>query len=111
MLKSPVVLFAFLACAFSASALASGPQEVNLVIRNHRFVPAEVQVPANTKLKLVVINQDKTPEEFESHELNREKVVVGGGTIQVYVGPLKPGRYPFFGEFHMDTAQGALLAK
>jgi len=109
--KLPVLLLAFLASASSASAIAAGPQEVKLVIRNHRFVPAEVHVPANTKLKLLVINQDKSPEEFESHELNREKVVVGGGTIQVFVGPLKPGRYPFFGEFHMDTAQGALIAK
>lgn len=84
---------------------------MRLVIRDHRFVPAQVIVPANTKVKLIVVNEDATPEEFESHQLNREKVVLGGGTIPVYVGPLKPGRYPFFGDFHPETAQGVLLAQ
>ncbi len=86
-------------------------KEYTLTLRNHRFVPAELTIPANTKVKLVVVNEDATPEEFESHELNREKIVTGKGRISVYVGPLKPGRYPFFGEFHMDTAQGVLIAK
>lgn len=92
-------------------AFANDPPEVRLVIRNHQFVPTQLVVPANTKVKLIVINEDASPEEFESHELNREKVVLGGGKIPVYVGPLKPGRYPFFGDFHSDTAQGALLAQ
>ena len=74
-------------------------------------MPAQVVVPANTKVKLMVVNEDTTPEEFESHQLNREKVVLGRATIPVYVGPLKPGRYPFFGDFHPDTAQGVLLAQ
>ena len=91
--------------------VASEPPEVRIVIRDHRFVPTQVAVPANTKVKLMVVNEDATPEEFESHQLNREKVVVGRATIPVYVGPLKPGRYPFFGDFHPDTAQGELLAQ
>jgi hypothetical protein len=95
---------------FSTAAFADVPT-YQLVIRGHRFVPAELVVPANKKIKLVIVNEDPTPEEFESHELNREKIVTGNGTITVFVGPLKPGRYPFFGEFHMDTAQGALIAK
>jgi hypothetical protein len=94
----------------STAALADVPT-YRLVIRDHRFVPSELVVPAHKKIKLVVVNEDPTPEEFESHELNREKIVTGNGTITVYVGPLKPGRYPFFGEFHMDSAQGALIAK
>ena len=94
----------------SASAFAE-VKEYTLTLRNNRFVPAQLTVPANTKFKLIVVNQDKTPEEFESHELNREKIVAGNGKITVMIGPLKPGRYPFFGEFHMDTAKGALIAK
>jgi hypothetical protein len=97
-------------CLFSASALAD-VQEYKLVIRDHRFVPAQLVIPANTKVKLLVVNEDSTPEEFESHELNREKIVTGKGKITVFVGPLKPGKYPFFGEFHMKTAQGVLVAK
>jgi len=86
-------------------------KEYTISVRNHRFVPSELTIPANTKIKLAVVNEDATAEEFESHELNREKVVTGNSTITVYIGPLKPGRYPFFGDFHSDTAQGALIAK
>ena len=108
---SKIVLALCALLGASSVAAANEPPEFRLVIRDHRFVPAELAVPANTKLKLVVVNEDPTPEEFESHELNREKVVVGRGTIPVFVGPLKPGRYPFFGDFNADTAQGALLVR
>ena len=92
-------------------ATAAEPPTFTLTLRNNRFVPSELEVPANTKIKLLVVNEDSTPEEFESHELKREKIVTGKGTITVLIGPLAPGRYPFFGEFHMDTAQGALIVK
>ena len=82
-----------------------------LVIRNHRFEPAELKVQAGQRIKLVVHNQDGTPEEFESHALNREKVIPGGAKATIYIGPLKPGRYPFFGEFNEATAQGAVVAE
>jgi hypothetical protein len=68
-------------------------------------------VPAGQKLRLVVENQDPTPEEFESYALNREKVVPGHGRIVVYVGPLEPGMYEFFGEFNMAAARGRLIAR
>lgn len=103
-------LLLLLLALLSTSAFAE-IQEYTLVLRDHRFVPAQLTIPANTKVKLLVINEDATPEEFESHELNREKIVTGKGKISVYIGPLKPGRYPFFGEFHMDTAQGVVIAK
>lgn len=105
-----LILSALLVCA-CAPAFAAEPQQFTLTLRNHRFVPAQLTIPANTKVKLLIVNEDSTPEEFESHELNREKIVTGKGKITVFVGPLKPGRYPFFGEFHMDTAQGVLIAK
>jgi plastocyanin len=94
----------------AADALAQDA-EARLVIRDHRFEPKELTVPAGKKVKLVVENQDGTAEEFESYELNREKVVPPKGQVTLYVGPLKPGRYPFFGDFHKDTAQGVLIAK
>jgi hypothetical protein len=74
-------------------------------------VPAEITVPARKKLKLVIENQDATAEEFESYELNREKVVPPKGRVTIFVGPLEPGRYPFFGDFHKETAKGVLIAK
>ena len=85
--------------------------EVKIVIRDHKFEPAEVTVPAGKKVKLVIENQDATAEEFESYELNREKVVPANGRIIVFVGPLKPGRYPFLGDFHKDSAKGVLIAQ
>lgn len=83
----------------------------NIAIRDHLFYPAELEVPASQKIKLLITNEDSTPEEFESYELNREKVILGGRRTVVFVGPLKPGVYPFFGEFNMSTAQGQLIAK
>ena len=103
-------LIGLLLCLSSTVALAE-TGDVHLVIRDHKFEPVELTVPAGQKFKLVVENQDATPEEFESNELNREKVVVGKGTITVFLGPLDAGRYPFFGDFHQETAQGVLIAK
>ena len=98
----------FLACSAGAQA---ADVDAKLVIRDHKFEPAELAVPAGTKIRLTIENQDATPEEFESTELNREKVVVGKGTITVFLGPLDAGKYHFFGDFHQETAQGDLVAK
>lgn len=96
--------------ALSGSAWAEYP-ELTLVIRDHRFQPAELHVPAGQKIKLVVHNQDSTPEEFESYELNREKVIAPDSKAHIFVGPLTPGRYPFFGDFNPKTARGAIIAE
>jgi len=82
-----------------------------LVIKDHRFQPAEISVPAGKKIKLLVENQDASPEEFESHSLNREKIIAGKSRMTIYVGPLSPGRYTFEGEFNATTAQGAIIAQ
>lgn len=86
-------------------------QEFKVVIKDHHFIPAEVKVPAGVKIKLIVENQDATPEEFESDELHREKIIAGNKTAKIIIGPLKPGSYPFFGEFNEDTAQGTVIAE
>ena len=98
------------AVALGLQAHAAEP-EVLLVIKDHVFAPAEVKVPAGQRVKLVIHNQDSTPEEFESHSLNREKVIPGGAKGTVFIGPLKPGRYTFFGEYHEATAKGAIVAE
>lgn len=97
--------FALLMCAGAARADAP---VVTLEIRDHLFYPAEVVIPADTRVRLRVINRDPTPEEFESYELNREKIVLGGTEAVIYLGPLEPGVYPFFGEFNPKTAQGVV---
>jgi hypothetical protein len=94
----------------AAAALAAEP-EVSIVIDGHRFTPAEVSAPAGQKLRLIVENRDKTPEEFESYSLNREKIVAPGAKAVIFVGPLKPGRYEFFGDFNPTTARGWLVVQ
>lgn len=83
----------------------------SLVIRDHRFQPAEISVPSGKKIKLLVENQDATPEEFESHSLNREKIIAGKSKATIFIGPLSPGRYTFEGEFNAKTAQGVIIAQ
>ena len=96
-----------------ATGTGAGAQEpaYTLVIKDHQFQPTEIEVPAGQKIALLVKNNDTTPEEFESTELRREKVVAGGDQITVYIGPLKPGKYEFFGDFNPTTARGHIIAK
>jgi hypothetical protein len=82
-----------------------------LVIKDHQFQPAELSVPAGKKIKIVIENRDASPEEFESHSLNREKLIAANGSVSIYIGPLTVGRYPFYGEFNEATAQGVIVAK
>jgi len=82
-----------------------------LTIKDHRFTPTELKVPANKRVQITVVNDDPTPEEFESHEMKVEKVIPGKSKATVRIGPLKPGRYPFFGEFHEATAKGTVIAE
>ncbi len=104
------IIWGVLACV-PAACPAAGQGVYTVAIKGHKFVPVELNIPANRKIKLVVDNQDPTPEEFESYELNREKVVSGGKQIIVYLGPLKPGPYKYFGDFHPQTAQGTVVAQ
>jgi len=96
-------------CASVVSTAAT--PDIELIIKDHLFYPATVEIPAGQKVRLRIINQDSTPEEFESFELNREKLVVGNGQVVIFIGPLEPGEYPFFGEFYPKTAQGVVIAK
>ena len=105
------LLFCGLLLGASVASAQAQEAEAQLVIRDHKFEPAEIKIPAGKKVKLVIENQDATAEEFESHELNREKVVPPKGKVTVFVGPLKPGRYPFFGDFHKETAKGVLIVE
>ncbi len=86
------------------------PETFELVIKDHRFSPAELVVLAHHKVKLVVKNEDPAAEEFESYDLRREKMVAAGGQITLFIGPLAPGRYEYFGDFHKDTAKGVIVA-
>lgn len=103
---------AFLAsAALTLSAQSLAADEYLLIIKDHKFEPAEIKVPAGKKIKLVVHNQDPTPEEFHSDDLKREKVMLGGKKISFFIGPLKAGNYNFMGEFNEATAKGVVIAE
>ena len=108
LVKKIMPVLAYMVC--TAPVLADKPV-FKLEISNHLFMPAEIVIPANTKVKLMVHNLDATSEEFESYELNREKVIMGKRKAVIFIGPLAPGEYPFFGEFHPETAQGKIIAE
>jgi plastocyanin domain-containing protein len=110
-MKRRLILALITAGTLAGAAGAADLQDFRLTIESHRFVPAELKVPAGQKFRLLVENRDPTPEEFESYDLHREKIVPGNGRITVYIGPLKPGRYEFFGEFNPATARGFLVAE
>lgn len=89
--------------------LAAEVRVLELTIKDHLFNPATLYVPAGEKIKLLIHNQDATPEEFESFSLNREKVILGQSKGVVFVGPLVPGEHAFVGEYHPDSARGQIV--
>ena len=109
-MQSTLVLAGLAACLALAPA-AVRAQDLTLTIKDHKFTPSEIKVPANKRVQLTVVNDDTTPEEFDSHALKVEKVVPGKSKGIVRIGPLKPGRYPFVGEYHESTAKGVVIAE
>ncbi len=93
-----------------STALAETPV-FTIEIKNHLFHPSEIVIPAHTKVKLIIYNKDDTSEEFESYELNREKIIMGNRKGVIFIAPLEPGEYPFFGEFYPETAVGKIISR
>jgi len=105
------LLLISIGAGFTAPGAMAADDTYTLTIKDHRFEPSQLEVPAGKKLKLLVKNLDATPEEFESHDLRREKIIAGKGQATILIGPLKPGTYKFVGEYHESTAQGQIIAK
>lgn len=109
-LKYIKIIFIFALWLIGLGSALAAP-EFKMEIKNHLFFPAELTIPADTKVKLRIFNRDDTNEEFESYDLNREKVIMGNSQTVIFVGPLKPGVYEFFGEFYPKTAQGKIYVE
>ena len=90
---------------------AAAQEVIEIMIKDHKFSPTEIHVPAHQAATLNIKNQDPLAEEFDSTILKIEKVIGGGHEGTVRLGPLDPGRYPFVGEYHPDTAQGVVIAE
>jgi plastocyanin len=109
------VLSAALLCvtALSPAAIPARAQEavtIDLSLKNRRFEPAELKVPAGKPIRLRVKNLDETPAEFESVSLRVEKVVAGKSEAIINLRALAPGRYKFVDDFHHET-RGSLVAQ
>ena len=109
-MRSFLALVGLLAVIIASPATVRA-DDYTLTIKDHRFTPEELKVPANQRVVITVINDDATAEEFESSILKVEKVIAGKSKGTVRIGPLKPGRYPFIGEFHEATAKGVVIAE
>lgn len=94
----------------SVSVGAESLPTFQLMLEHHLFFPSRLEVPANTKFRLVIENRDSTAEEFDSFDLNREKVIFPRSSARLFVGPLEPGNFEFFGEYNSSTAKGVIVA-
>jgi len=97
------IISMFFSLLLVSQAWAAPSSVVQLVIRNHSFEPQTLTIPAGQQVEIMVKNGDVFPAEFESSDLNREKVIPGGTTLPLYVGPLSPGSYRFFNDFHPSS--------
>lgn len=105
------VIILLVAVSFITQLARAETLEIELRIRDHLFFPDTLVIPANQKVRIRIFNEDPTPEEFESFELNREKVIAGNSQTVIFIGPLKKGEYFFFGEFFPKTAQGVVIVE
>jgi plastocyanin len=94
---------------YNINSYASTTIEREIIIKNHKFHPENIEVPTGHKIKLIVKNEDSSIEEFDSIDLSREKIIPGNSSVHVILAPLKPGKYCFMGEFHPETASGCII--
>ena len=99
-----------LVVAFAGAATAADPEH-NLVIEKNRFDADTIKVKAGSPFVLVITNKDKGPEEFDMQNPRIEKIIPAGKTVRVKIPALKPGKYPFVGEYHADTAKATIVAE
>ena len=110
LLALPALMGALIAMAPTPAAHASDAVQ-HLTLANHAFSPKEFTIPADTKVKILIKNENGQAAEFESFELHREKVIPDGEEVAVFVGPLKPGVYPFFDDLDVNKATGKITVK
>ena len=96
--------------ALAGRAVAADDQTLKLAVGETGFAPTELEAPAGGRIRLEVTNGTSAAIEFESYELNRERVIQPGQTAAVYLSGLSAGKYEFFDDFHR-TRDGTLIIK
>jgi hypothetical protein len=98
-----------LICSYFSINAAFAAKVITINLRNNIFEPSIITISENTKIKLIIVNHDDSPEEFDSFDLNREKVIFANSSAILFIGPLPKGTYHFFGEYHPETAIGKVI--
>lgn len=109
MIRKILFLVFLLSFNYWPVSLAIETVQVELIIRDHKFIPELIKLPPGKRIRLTIHNQDSTIEEFESHDLKREKIILPKAKTSIILAPLALGEYEFFGEFHEDTARGKII--
>ncbi|WP_248746041.1 cupredoxin domain-containing protein [Pseudomonas sp. MWU12-2037] len=84
---------------------------IALVLQNHRFNPSNFTVPAGKRFRIQLTSHDPSVDEFESYDMKFEKIVTPNTTITVYAGPMHPGTYSFFDDYHPEDAKGTVTVE
>ena len=100
----------FIAFSFFGFALAADAEDYVVSFKDGVLAPSQVQVKAGQEFTLTVQNDGWTTEEFESRDLNIEKMIPPSKKKTFKVGPLKAGTYTFYGDFHENTTHGTMVA-
>jgi plastocyanin len=90
------------------TAKADDVVSLSVVIKDHKFDPAEVHAPPGKAIEFHVKNLNNIVSEFESSDLHFEKIVPAGAEAVVHVRAQQPGKYNFYDDFHHET-QGYLI--
>lgn len=96
--------------AAPAFAQSSADAPFRLTLKDHKFTPETLIVPAGQRFRLEIVNSDSSGDEFESATLKVEREIAPHGKLILQLGPLAPGSYPFVGDLHADTAKGVIIS-
>lgn len=111
-MKKLIALFFVITSVISTQSVAQNNKHtVQLEMKDGDLIPLILEVPAKTKIRIEISNTGTKPSEFESIQLRKEKVLAPGAKSVVVIAPLKPGRYEFFDDFHLDHPRGTILVK
>ncbi len=94
-----------------APARAEELPTFRIELKDGVVTPLRLEVPAQTRFKIEVVNTGTTPAEFESVELRKEKVIGPGAKSFLVIRGLDPGEYDFFDDFHPTAPRAVLVAK
>jgi hypothetical protein len=104
------IVAALLAC-WPQSGRTDDLKTYSIELKDHGFSPPEVHVPAGQPFLVVVKNSTGQSDEFEMLIPFVEHGVEAGAQTQFLIRPLRPGRFPFFGESDPDNEKGAFVSE